>query len=76
MLKTVSKSEIQKTAEENGNFIRKKLQIKLKVNQNNSSIVINAREFDDVVSNTVEVLKESYILPEKRQRINDELRLI
>lgn len=55
---------------------KKEIADKTKSKSENSSIVTNAREFDDVVSNTVEILKERYISPEKRQRINDELRLI
>ena len=68
-LKTVSKRVIQKTAEATtdliGNKIADKITIVSKTSPENNSVI-----------NEKEILKERYISPEERQKINDDLRLI
>ena len=66
-IKTASKRAIQKTAEATGDLIGNKIADKItKVSKNNSK----------TDKNELEIPKERYISPEKRQQIIDELRLV
>ena len=72
-LKTALKRAIQKTAEATGDFISKKIAVKItKVSKNSqqSNLETVTNEHDK------EIPKERYISPEHRQKIIDDLRLI
>ena len=67
-IKTASKRAIQKTAEATGDFIGNKTADKTtKASKNN---------LEEEAKNEIEIPKERYISPEKRQQIIDELRLV
>ena len=65
---TASKRAIQKTAGANGNLVGKKIVYKIgKASKNNP---------EEKAKNEIEIPKERYISPDKRQKIIDELRLV
>ena len=72
-LKTTSKGVIQKTAKATGNLFGKKIadritKVAKPLPQNNSETITNEQD--------KEIPKESYVSPEERQGIIDDLRLI
>ena len=65
---TVLKRAIQKTAEANGSLVGNKIVYKIgKASKNNPK---------EKAKNEIEIPKERYISPDKRQKIIDELRLV
>ena len=73
-IKTASKRAIQKTAEATGNVIGSKIADKItSVSKNSVKELPNDKTEVDVER---AILKKRYILPEERQQINDELRLV
>ena len=70
-IKTVSKRSIQKTVEATDDFIGNKTADKITSVSKKSS-----KELHSQNENELEISKERYISPEKRQQIIDELRLV
>ena len=69
-IKTLSKTEIQKTAEATGDLISNKIADKITSVSKKSSKELHSNEANN------EIPKERYISPQERQQIIDELRLI
>ena len=70
-IKTVSKGAIQKTAEATGDLIGNKIADKITSISKSPNELHSKRD-----ENEIEIPKERYISPEKRQQIIDELRLV
>ena len=70
-LKTASKRAFQKTAEATGNLIGNKIPDKIA----SSSKELHSKNNSETDENELDIPKERYISPEKRQQIIDELRL-
>ena len=68
-IKTASKRAIQKTAEATGDLIGNKIADRIQFFQKKSSQI-------DEANNEMEIPKERYISPEKRQQIIDKLKLV
>ena len=73
VMKTASKRAIQKTAEEIGDLIGNKIVGKITYLSNKSSRELHSQ--NNEANDEIEILKERYMSPEKRQQIIDELRL-
>ena len=71
-IKTDSKRAIQKTAEATGDFTGNKIADKITIISGWSSRELQNNDAND----EIEVPKERYVSPEKRQQIIDELRLV
>ena len=71
-IKTASKRVIQKTAEAAGDLISNKIADKVKSVSKKSLKELKNNQ----TNNEIEIPKERYISPEKRQQIIDELRLV
>ena len=74
-IKTASKRAIQKTAEPNGDLIGSKIAAEI-TSVSKSSKELHSQNNSDKANNEIEIPKERYISPEKREQIIDELRLI
>ena len=75
-IKTASKRAIQKSAEATDDFIGNKIADKI-TSISKSPKEFHSKEFHlKIDENEIEIPKERYISPEKRQQIVDELRLI
>ena len=72
-MKTASKRAIQKTAEEIGDLIGNKIVDKITYLSNKSSRELHSP--NNEANDEIEIPKERYMSPEKRQQIIDELRL-
>ena len=72
-IKTASKRAIQKTAEEIGDLIGNKIVDKITYLSNKSSRELHSQ--NNEANDEIEIPKERYMSPEKRQQIIDELRL-
>ena len=70
-IKTPSKRAIQKTAEATGDLIGNKIADKITSVSKKSPKELHSQNEDEI-----EIPKERYISPEKRQQIIDELRLV
>ena len=68
-IKSASKRVIKKTAEATGDLIGNKIPDKIKNDSKSSQNVLQADK------NEIEIPKERYISPEKKQHITDDLRL-
>ena len=76
MLKTASKRARQTTAEATGDLIGNKIADKI-TSISKSPKEFHSKEFHlKIDENEIEIPKERYISPEKRQQIIDELRLV
>ena len=73
-IKTASKRAIQKTAEEIGDLIGNKIVDKITYLSNKSSRELHSQ--NNEANDEIEIPKERYMSPEKRQQIIDELRLL
>ena len=73
-IKTVSKREIQKTAEATGDLIGNKIVDEITSDSKTSSEELQIKNNLDKANN--EISKERCISPEERQQIIDELRLV
>ena len=73
-IKTVSKREIQKTAEATGDLIGNKIVDEITSDSKKSSEELQIKNNLDKANN--EISKERCISPEERQQITDELRLV
>ena len=73
-IKTVSKKEIQKTAEATGDLIGNKIVDEITSDSKTSSEELQIKNDLDKANN--EISKERCISPEERQQITDELRLV
>ena len=73
-IKTVSKREIQKTAEATGDLIGNKIVDEITSDSKKSSEELQIKNNLDKANN--EISKERCISPEERQQIIDELRLV
>ena len=71
-IKTVSKRVIQNAVEANGDLIGNRLAYKIASVSKKSSTELQNNE----ANNEIEIPKERYISPEKRQQIIDDLRLV
>ena len=69
MIKTASKRAIQNTAEVTDDLIGNKIADKI-ISISKSSKELHSKTYE----NKIEIPKEKYISPEKRQQITDELR--
>ena len=69
MIKTASKRAIQNTAEVTDDLIGNKITDKI-ISISKSSKELHSKTYE----NKIEIPKEKYISPEKRQQITDELR--
>ena len=73
-IKTVSRREIQKTAEATGDLIGNKIVDEITSDSKKSSEELQIKNNLDKANN--EISKERCISPEERQQITDELRLV
>ena len=73
-IKTASKRAIQKTEEATGNLIGNKIADKITNISKKSSRELHSQ--NNEANDEIEIPKERYISPEKRQQIIDELRLV
>ena len=71
VIKTASKRAMQKTSEATGDLIGNKIKDKITSVSNKSPKELHSQNEDQI-----ELPKERYISPEKRQQIIDELRLV
>ena len=74
-IKTASKREIQKTAEANGDLIGNKIADKITNTSKKPPKELHTKELPSNEANN-EIPKGTYISPQERQQIIDELRLI
>ena len=75
-IKTASKRATQKTAEANSHLIRNKIANKI-TSISKSPKKFHSKEFHSKTDESeIEIPKERYMYPEKRQQIIDELRLV
>ena len=76
-IKTTSKRAMQKTAEATGDLIRNKIDNKITNISKKSSRELHSRKLQNNKANDgIEISKERYISPGKRQKNIDELRLV
>ena len=73
-IKSASKRAIQKTAEATGDLIGNKIADKITNISKKSSRELHSQSNE--ANDEIEIPKERYISPEKRQQIIDELRLV
>ena len=71
---TASKREIQKTAEATDDLIGNRIADKITNLSKKSSRELHSQ--NDEADNEIEISKDRYISPEKRQQIIDELKLV
>ena len=73
-IKTASKRAVQKTAEATGDLIGNKIADKITNIYKKSSRELHSQ--NNEANDEIEIPKETYVSPEKRQQIIDELRLV